>query len=72
MKNMNVAVFDSIAAVVDDSFEGGLYTGTLENGGVGIAPYHEFEDDVPADLATQVEEIQQQIISGELAVADYL
>ena len=42
--------YDSIAADVDGSFEGGLYSGTLENGGVGIAPYHEFEDSVPDDL----------------------
>jgi basic membrane protein A len=72
MKNMNVAVYDAIAAVVDGSFSGGLYSGTLENGGVGLAPYNEFEDDVPDELKSEVEELQAQIISGELAVADYL
>ena len=62
----------AIAAVVDGSFSGGLYSGTLENGGVGLAPYNEFEDDVPDELKSEVEELQAQIISGELAVADYL
>ncbi|NOH00661.1 MAG: BMP family ABC transporter substrate-binding protein [Chloroflexi bacterium] len=37
MKNMNVAVFDTIKAVVDGTFAGGVYTGTLANGGVGLA-----------------------------------
>ena len=68
MKNMDVAVYDTIEAALNDQFEGGLYTGTLENEGVGIAPYHEFEDEVPDELKQQVEDIQQQIIDGEIAV----
>ncbi|MFP5297652.1 MAG: BMP family protein [Actinomycetota bacterium] len=72
MKNMNVAVFDAVQAAVEDAFEGGLYSGTLENGGVGIAPFHEFEDQIDDEIKTELEEIQQQIISGELNVQDYL
>jgi basic membrane protein A and related proteins len=72
MKNMNVAVYDAVASVVDDSFEGGLYSGTLENGGVGLAPFHEFEDSIEDTIKTEVEELQQQIISGEIVVSDYL
>ena len=68
MKNMDVAVFDSIEAAINDEFEGGLYTGTLENEGVDIAPYHEFEDEIDDDLKTQVEDIRQQIIDGEITV----
>ena len=69
VKNMDVAVFDTIEAALNDSFEGGLYSGTLENGGVGIAPLHEFEATVPAELQTEVEELQAQIISGEVDVS---
>lgn len=72
MKNMNVAVYDAIKAVVEDSFEGGLYSGTLENGGVGIAPYHDFESQIPDPIKSEVEELKAQIISGEINVADYL
>ncbi|MGH2701675.1 MAG: BMP family lipoprotein, partial [Actinomycetota bacterium] len=68
VKNMDVAVFDTIEAALNDEFEGGLYSGTLENGGVGIAPYNEFEDEVPDELKTQVEDIQEQIIGGEITV----
>lgn len=69
MKNMDVAVFDAIQAVVDGTFTGGLYSGTLENEGVGIAPYHEFESAVPDELKAEVEALQEQIIAGELDVA---
>jgi basic membrane protein A len=72
MKNMSVAVYDAVASVVDGSFAGGLYSGTLENGGVGIAPYHDFEGSVPDELKSEVETLQEQIISGEIVVSDYL
>ncbi len=72
MKNMNIAVYDAIASVVDGSFEGGLYSGTLENGGVGIAPFNEFDSQIDDTIKTEVEELQQKIISGEIVVADYL
>ena len=68
MKNMDVAVFDAIEAALNDTWEGGVYSGTLENGGVGIAPFHEFEDEVPEELASEVQALQEQIISGELTV----
>ncbi|MGH2700467.1 MAG: BMP family lipoprotein [Actinomycetota bacterium] len=68
MKNMDVAVYDTIEAALNDEFEGGLYSGTLANEGVAIAPFHEFEEQVDDEVATQVEEIQQQIIDGEITV----
>ncbi|MGI8774998.1 MAG: BMP family lipoprotein [Actinomycetota bacterium] len=68
MKNMDVAVFDAIESALNDTFEGGVYSGTLENDGVGIAPYHEFESEIPDELKTEVEELRAQIISGEITV----
>jgi basic membrane protein A len=68
MKNMDVAVFDTIEAALNDQFEGGLYVGTLENDGVGIAPYNEFEDQVPQELKDEVDQLREGIISGEVPV----
>ena len=67
-KNMDVAVFDLIQQALNDEFEGGLYTGTLENDGVGIAPYHEFDAEVPDELKTEVDDIRQGIIDGSVKV----
>jgi basic membrane protein A len=67
-KNIDAAVFDVTEASVNGEFANEPYVGTLENGGVGLAPYHDFEDSVPDEVKTAVEEIQQQIIDGELTV----
>jgi basic membrane protein A len=68
-KKMDNAVFDTIQAAVDGTFEGGLYVGTLENDGVGIAPYNEFEDVVPDELKQEVEDLKAGIIDGTISVA---
>jgi basic membrane protein A len=70
LKNMDVAVFDAMKSVVDGTFEGTIYSGTLENDGVGIAPYHEFDGSVPDELKSKVEELKQGIIDGSVS-ADY-
>jgi basic membrane protein A len=66
VKNMDVAVNDTAVAAANDEFEGGVYTGTLENEGVGIAPFNEFEEQVPDEVKTAVDELTQQIIDGEV------
>lgn len=67
LKNMDVAVFQAVKMVVDGTFKGGVYVGTLANNGVGIAPYHEFEDKVPAELKAEVEQVKEGIIKGEIS-----
>ncbi len=63
MKNMDVAVFNTINNVLVLGTLGNEYFGNLKNNGVGLAPFHEFEDDVSADLAAAVEAQRQRIIS---------
>ena len=67
VKKMDVAVQEVTVAAAEGNFEGGLYVGTLENEGVDIAPFHEFEDAVPEDIRERLEELRQEIIdTGEL------
>jgi basic membrane protein A len=68
MKAMDVAVFESIKASAGGAFDNTPYTGTLENGGVALAPYHEQESAVPAELADKIEELKEQIVSGEITL----
>jgi basic membrane protein A len=67
-KHMNVAVEDTVKATLDDTFEGGLYVGTLENNGVGLSPYHDLESQVPQELQDKIEELKQGIIDGSVSV----
>jgi basic membrane protein A and related proteins len=64
-KHMDVAVFGTIEDVLNDSFQGGLYVGTLENDGVGVS---EFLDVVPQELKDKIEELRQGIIEGTVSV----
>jgi basic membrane protein A and related proteins len=66
MKNMDVAVRDATLAAADGKFKSGLYVGTLENDGVALAPFHEFDSDIPDDLKETIEDLKQQIIDGDL------
>ena len=68
LKNMDVTTYNAIAAVVDGTFEGGVTVGDLANGGVGLAPYHAFEDAVPQELKDQIETIKAGIIDGSVSV----
>ena len=65
-KKMDNAVFDTVTAAAEGNFEGGLYVGTLENDGVGLAPFHEFEESVPQEVKDRLDELTEQIIAGEI------
>ena len=69
MKRMDLVVFDAIQAGVDGTFEGGNFTGNLENGRVGMTVGSAWIDQVPADLMAEIEALAAQIISGEVSAA---
>lgn len=69
MKNMDVAVFDTVEQALNDEFEGGKYVGTLDNEGVAIAPFHDFEDEVPEGLQDELDTIREGIIAGDISVS---
>ncbi len=68
VKGMDVAVEQAIKDSVDENFSSEPFVGTLENGGVGIAPYHDLDSEIPQELKDRIEELKQQIIDGEITV----
>ena len=67
MKRLDNAVFGVTELLTQGEFPGGsLYEGTLENGGVGLAPYHDFEGEIPDELTQEVEAIIEGIKAGEI------
>ncbi len=68
LKQMDVTTFNAIQAVVDGTFVGGVTVGTLENGGVSIAPFHDMDAAVSADLKAQLDTIKAGIIDGSISV----
>jgi basic membrane protein A len=65
LKNVNVAVYDTIKAATDGTFKGGVYVGTLKNGGVGLASVA----GASAELKSEIEKLQADIISGAVKVS---
>lgn len=67
-KKMKEAVESTIKDDIDGQFSNQKYIGTLENGGVGLAPFHNFDDKVSAETKTELEQIKDKIISGQITV----
>ncbi|MFD5226820.1 BMP family protein [Microbacterium sp. NPDC058342] len=72
LKGMDISTYEAVMSAADGEFSGDPYIGTLENEGVGIAPLHNFESKVDAELVTQVDQIKQDIIDGKITVTSYL
>jgi len=68
MKNMDNSVYDVIKAAKEGNFQGcGIYVGSIKNGGVGIASYHNLASKVPVELQAEVEDLKNKIAAGEIA-----
>jgi basic membrane protein A len=72
LKQMDVSVYDTIMAAGSGSFDSESYVGTLENGGVGLAELHNFEDKVDQELVDEVDALKESIIAGDVTVTSYL
>jgi basic membrane protein A and related proteins len=67
MKQMDQSSYAVVQAVKEGTFAGCTnYIGTMANGGVGLAPYHDVDSQVPAALKAEVEALKAKIISGEI------
>ena len=69
-KRMDATVGQVIENTMQGNFEGGLLVGTLENGGVDLAPLHDMDGLVPDDLKAELAAIRVGIIDGSISVSD--
>lgn len=67
IKHVDQAVFETISLMATGDFAGGNnYIGTLDNRGVGLAPFHSFEEQVPQSLKDQLFTVEQDLVLGKL------
>jgi basic membrane protein A len=66
LKKMDVTTMEAIKQAQDGTFAGGVVVGTLENTGVDLAPFHELDSMVSADLKAELETIRAGIIDGSI------
>jgi basic membrane protein A len=64
-------VAQSVAEDADGSWTAGPFVGNLANGGVGLAPYHDWDDRVSDELRGEVEQLLADIAAGDIK-ADYV
>jgi basic membrane protein A len=67
-KRADVAVFDSIKAVVEHRFEGGMHVFGLREDGIDYVHEGLHGAHVPADVKTKVEALRAEIIAGRIVV----
>jgi basic membrane protein A and related proteins len=68
LKGMKEGVEAVVKDAAADKFDNSAYVGTLENGGVGLAPFHSFQDKVDPALQGELDAIKKDIISGAIKV----
>lgn len=68
VKGMDATVLGAIKDAQDGSFEGGVIVGTLENGGVGLAPFHGLDSAVSDELKAELDAIRAGIVDGSINV----
>lgn len=67
-KGLKTSVDEVVATSGDSAFDNSAYVGTLENEGVGIAPFHDFEAQVDPALQGELDTIKAGIIDGSITV----
>lgn len=68
VKGVDVSVKTVILEEAAGTYSATGYLGNLENGGTYLAPYHDLESSVPAELASAVTALADSIKSGEVSV----
>jgi basic membrane protein A len=68
-KGITTAVKNAVLNAASGKFSGGNYIGTLANGGVTLAPFHDFQSKVPASLQSELATITTQLENGTIKPA---
>ena len=68
LEDVPASVEDVVTEAANGRFDSTPYVGTLANGGVGLAGYHDQEDEVGDELDREVRQLKQDVIDGKLEV----
>ncbi len=68
-KGIVAAVSTAVTGTANGTFKGGNYVGTLANGGVALAPFHDFDSKIPSSLKNELAQVKSGIVDGSIAIA---
>ncbi|HMK97220.1 MAG TPA: BMP family ABC transporter substrate-binding protein [Acidimicrobiales bacterium] len=67
-KGIVASVSAAVLEAAHGMFHGGNYSGTLANNGVSLAPFHDFNNVVPASVKAELAKIKAGIVAGTISV----
>jgi len=65
-KGIVTAVKTAVLNAASGTFKGGNYIGTLANGGVTLAPFHDFASKIPSALQSELQQVGVGVASGSI------
>lgn len=68
-KGIEASVEHAVLSAANGSFAGGQYTGTLKNGGVALAPYHQWKSKIPSKVKKAINSMKKRIEKGKLCTS---
>ena len=72
VKRCNIAVFNTIEALVQGKFRGGIQYFGVKEGGVDTSEFKFTKNLIPPEHLERLNQIKQDIVSGKIVVTDYL
>lgn len=72
IKRIDQSVFLAIQRAVDGDAPQPVFVNDLENGGVGLGEFHDYEDEISEETRGELEQLEQDIIDGSVVVSDWL
>lgn len=68
LKQIDAVVLEAVNLIHSGTYQGGAnFIGSLANDGVGLAPFHSFEDKVPQQLQDELAQLEQGIIAETIS-----
>jgi basic membrane protein A len=71
MKRIDNSVFDAVQRAVNGDEPQAVFVSTLENGGVGLSPFHDYEGEISQETKDEIDTLSEAIINGDISPSDY-
>jgi basic membrane protein A len=63
---VDAAVYIYLKSVSDGSSKAGVFTANLQNGGVGLAPFHDWDSKIPQAVKDKIKAASDGLKSGSI------
>lgn len=71
IKRIDNSVFQAIERAVNGDDPQPLFVSTLENDGVGISDFHDYDDQISQEVKDEIAALSDAIIAGDISPSDY-